>query len=276
MLNGILLIVLVGSSGWVFVDARRLGAKRGVLGGGFLDSGAGAWFFASLLLWVIAIPCYLVTRPKLVAAKARREYAARLQENPAWWPPAESAGTAMPWPLQPAPASRPSPVPRQATTITTPFAPGFVAQPGMYASPATYPPPQSSAPMPGTTVPPAYGTQAAPVRSNQRLLLFGLFAVVAATGIYVGVHPLFTHKPGTANGTGFNNPATLAADLQDKVNERLSDPSSQYYVPGASATAVDCVLESGHTFTCLVNLSTGASESDDVVVSPDGSSYISK
>lgn len=52
----------------VAIDASRLGAKRGRLGGGFLDMGPVAWFFATWLLFVIAFPCYMVARPRLVAA----------------------------------------------------------------------------------------------------------------------------------------------------------------------------------------------------------------
>lgn len=59
------LVILVVTI-WVAVDASRLGAKRGALGGGMLDMGPVGWFFACLLLWIITFPCYLVARPKLV------------------------------------------------------------------------------------------------------------------------------------------------------------------------------------------------------------------
>ncbi len=63
---GWLYLFVVASAIWVAVDASRLGAKRGALGGGLLDMGPVAWFFACALLWIIALPCYLITRPKLV------------------------------------------------------------------------------------------------------------------------------------------------------------------------------------------------------------------
>jgi hypothetical protein len=75
VLSSVVLIVVAATSIWVFVDARQLGAKRGVLGGGFLDSSAGAWFIGCLLLWIIAFPCYLAARPKLVAARSQRQVA---------------------------------------------------------------------------------------------------------------------------------------------------------------------------------------------------------
>jgi len=63
----IILIVVVGSAIWVAVDASNLGVKKGCLGGGFVDSGPIAWFFVTLLLWIIGFPLYLATRPKYVA-----------------------------------------------------------------------------------------------------------------------------------------------------------------------------------------------------------------
>jgi hypothetical protein len=65
-MQGWLFVVIVGSAIWIGVDASRLGAKRGALGGGMLDMGPAAWFFACVLLWIVALPCYLATRPKLV------------------------------------------------------------------------------------------------------------------------------------------------------------------------------------------------------------------
>jgi len=65
----ILLIFIVGSSIWVLRDASSVGARKGVLGGGFLDRGVASWFLACLFLWIIAFPCYLAARRKLVAAR---------------------------------------------------------------------------------------------------------------------------------------------------------------------------------------------------------------
>ncbi|HET9060710.1 MAG TPA: hypothetical protein VFN61_12375 [Acidimicrobiales bacterium] len=60
-------VVLVTSLA-VGIDASRLGAKRGTLGGGFLDMGPEAWFFCCLFIWVISFPCYLVVRGRLQSA----------------------------------------------------------------------------------------------------------------------------------------------------------------------------------------------------------------
>ena len=68
-------LVVIGCAVWVAVDASRLGARRGRLGGGTLDMGPVSWFFATLLIWLIAFPCYLINRPKLVAARQYEEWA---------------------------------------------------------------------------------------------------------------------------------------------------------------------------------------------------------
>ncbi len=54
---------------WVAYDARRLGARRGRLGGGLLDRGPMAWFFAVALLGLIGIYGYKKTRSRLIEAK---------------------------------------------------------------------------------------------------------------------------------------------------------------------------------------------------------------
>jgi hypothetical protein len=70
MLSLIILLVVVGTSIWVLMDASNLGVRRGALGGGFADMGVGGWFFVCLLLWIIGFPMYLATRPKYVAHRA--------------------------------------------------------------------------------------------------------------------------------------------------------------------------------------------------------------
>jgi len=62
-------LIVVATSIWVAIDASKLRVKRGILGGGFLDLGAGSWCVACLALWLVAFPCYLYTRPKYVAVR---------------------------------------------------------------------------------------------------------------------------------------------------------------------------------------------------------------
>jgi hypothetical protein len=49
----------------ISIDASRLGARRGRLGGGFVDMGPVGWFFSCWLFWIVTVPCYLVARPRL-------------------------------------------------------------------------------------------------------------------------------------------------------------------------------------------------------------------
>ena len=57
-------LVVIGSAIWVAADASRLGVSRGCLGGGMFDMGPAGWFFAVLLLWIVGLPAYLVTRDR--------------------------------------------------------------------------------------------------------------------------------------------------------------------------------------------------------------------
>ena len=61
-------IVVIATSIWVLIDAHILGVRKGVVKG-LGDMGPFGWFFASLLLWIIAFPLYLGMRPKYVRAK---------------------------------------------------------------------------------------------------------------------------------------------------------------------------------------------------------------
>ena len=67
-----LVVVALGCSIAVAIDSSKPGATKGALGGSLLDVGPVAWFLFTLVLWFVAIPCYLATRPRLVAAKRAR------------------------------------------------------------------------------------------------------------------------------------------------------------------------------------------------------------
>ena len=60
----VLLIVVIGSSIWVFADAKSIGVRKGQLKG-VCDMGPVGWFFASLGLWIIGFPMYLANRSEL-------------------------------------------------------------------------------------------------------------------------------------------------------------------------------------------------------------------
>jgi hypothetical protein len=95
-------LVILASSIAVGVDSSRLGARRGVLGGGMLDMGPAGWFLSCLFLWIIGLPCYLAARGRLIR---RRDALAALQRN-GFRSPAEAAYAAGPLNAPP-PASPP-------------------------------------------------------------------------------------------------------------------------------------------------------------------------
>jgi putative oligomerization/nucleic acid binding protein len=58
------LLIVLGTSIWVVVDAKSLGFGRRQLYPGRVDAGPWVWFFACLGLWIVAFPVYLVKRGK--------------------------------------------------------------------------------------------------------------------------------------------------------------------------------------------------------------------
>jgi hypothetical protein len=61
---GLIIIIVLGTSIWVGTDARRIGAKKGQLKG-VCDMGPAGWFFACLMIWIVAFPMYLANRAEL-------------------------------------------------------------------------------------------------------------------------------------------------------------------------------------------------------------------
>lgn len=57
----IILLIVIGTSIWVLVDAKTIGVKKGQLKG-IVDMGPWGWFFVCLLLWIVGFPVYLAKR----------------------------------------------------------------------------------------------------------------------------------------------------------------------------------------------------------------------
>jgi Protein of unknown function (DUF2510) len=120
---------------WVAFDASKLGAKRGRLGGGMLDMGPVAWFFCCFLCFIVGFVCYLVQRPKLVAANSApaawaggagyNQFGAAAGQFGA--PPGQSGPA--PTPYGSVPTFQPQPVPTIQPVPTTPPA-GWYPDPG--------------------------------------------------------------------------------------------------------------------------------------------------
>jgi hypothetical protein len=58
---GLMLLIVIGTSIWVALDAGAIGVRRGQIQG-LADMGPGGWFAACLLIWIIAFPLYLSRR----------------------------------------------------------------------------------------------------------------------------------------------------------------------------------------------------------------------
>lgn len=59
-------IIVIVTSGWVWIDAKSLGLQRGTSRGTF-DMDPPAWFLACLLIWIVYFPAYLLKRRRYKA-----------------------------------------------------------------------------------------------------------------------------------------------------------------------------------------------------------------
>jgi len=97
--------VVLGTSLWVLFDAHAIGVKRGLVSG-FADMGPWSWFFACLLLWIVAFPLYLAKRGDFKRLNEGMPHTDRQHPPPAPTPPVfdgrTSPMTQSPHPAQPA------------------------------------------------------------------------------------------------------------------------------------------------------------------------------
>jgi len=62
-------IIVIGSAIWVYIDAKTIGVRKGLIDGMF-NNGPGVWCAGTLLLWIVVFPAYLIKRGALKAAVA--------------------------------------------------------------------------------------------------------------------------------------------------------------------------------------------------------------
>ena len=65
-------IVVSCSAAWVYFDATRQGIGKEEGKGGLFNMSAGAWAVATLGLWLIGFPAYLIKRRRLIAQASER------------------------------------------------------------------------------------------------------------------------------------------------------------------------------------------------------------
>ena len=68
-LFGWLWVVVPVSGILVYADAKAIGARKGLLAHGIGNNSAGMWGIATVLMWIVVLPLYLVYRPRIKEAK---------------------------------------------------------------------------------------------------------------------------------------------------------------------------------------------------------------
>ena len=61
LVEQLVLLLVLGTSIWVLIDAKTIGVKKGQIKG-MSDLGPWGWFFVCLLLWIVGFPFYLAKR----------------------------------------------------------------------------------------------------------------------------------------------------------------------------------------------------------------------
>lgn len=77
----IVLLVVIGTSIWVLIDAQSIGVRKGLVTG-VADMGPVGWFIACLGIWILAFPFYLAKRDEFKQANLQDPQAGRSVERP--------------------------------------------------------------------------------------------------------------------------------------------------------------------------------------------------
>ena len=104
-----MLAIVVVSAIAVYVDAKRIGARKGLVTG-IANNSPGMWAFGVIAMWILVLPIYLANRDKLktaAAADRRGDHQPRFApsyQQTGWGPSPYAPG------FGPAPAYNPGPV----------------------------------------------------------------------------------------------------------------------------------------------------------------------
>ena len=93
--------------------------------------------------------------------------------------------------------------------------------------------------------------------------------VLDVIGLIVSV-VLITQLSSQSN---FNHPSAVAASIKTQIQQRISNPSSQYYEPGVTLTSVVCTSSGTNTDHCVDTFSNGQTATETAVISGNGTSY---
>jgi hypothetical protein len=77
----------------------------------------------------------------------------------------------------------------------------------------------------------------------------------------------------SSSQSNFSNPSVVAASIKTQIQQRISNPSSQYYEPGVTLTSVVCMSSGTNTDHCVDTFSNGQTATETAVISGNGTSY---
>jgi len=115
------------------------------------------------------------------------------------------------------------------------------------------------------------GNQAAAVSESRKARTWSIVATVFDA---LGIVLLVILIGASGSASNFNNPAVVAASIKTDLQERVSDPGSQYYVPGLKVTSVVCKSAGTDTDRCVDYFSNGQTASETAVISDNGQRYV--
>jgi hypothetical protein len=114
------------------------------------------------------------------------------------------------------------------------------------------------------------GNQPAAVSESRKARTWTIVAVAFDA---LGIVLLVILIGASGSASNFNNPAVVATYIKTDLQKRISDPSSQYYVPGLKVTSVVCKSVGTNTDHCVDYFSNGQTASETAVISDNGQRY---
>lgn len=79
-MSNLVYLMVIATSIWVYFDARKIGARKGLLPG-FFNLSPLTWSLSCLLLWIVGFPAYLIHRPDIIRASAGQSAPDRIQSS---------------------------------------------------------------------------------------------------------------------------------------------------------------------------------------------------
>ena len=117
------------------------------------------------------------------------------------------------------------------------------------------------------------GNQPAAVSESRKARTWAITSTVLDA---LGVILLIAIIASGAAASNFRNPATVAASIKTQLQQRISNPSSQFYQPGLKVTSVVCTAAGTNTDRCVDYFSNGQTASEIAVISSNGDSYVTR